>query len=149
MDQRDCWTRVLEELVVCCRMLVPFCQTTQHHSLEDYNLGLLCVNIPLLVLSAFWPRKVKLLSEAQVRIKSCSTVRNDSYVLQYNILCDVLLSFRFFIFKLVGFLATFWVNLLMARILSIRMVVIFLYFVLTIHFLLYFGFVGLVVASLC
>jgi len=54
----------------------------------------------------------------------------------------------FFIFKLVGFHVTFWVNLLMVLILSIFIVLTFLHFMLTVHFLLYFGFIGLVVVSL-
>ena len=70
----------------------------------------------MLVLSAFWPRKAKLLSEAPARSKTCYTVKNDSSVLQYNKLCHVVPTFRFFIFKLVGFLVTFWVNLLLALI---------------------------------
>ena len=106
------------------------------------------VNIPMLVFSAFWPRKAELLSEAQARSTTCSVVKNDSYVLQYNKLCHVLLTFRFFIFKLIGFLVTFWVNLFMALILSIFIVLTFLHFVLTVHFPLYFSFIGLIVASL-
>lgn len=117
MDQRDCCTKVLEGVVVSCKILVSVCQTTQHHFLEDYNLGLLCfVNIPMLVFSAFWPRKAKLLSEAQTCNKTCSMVKNDSYVLQYNKLGHVLLTLWVFIFKLTGFLVTFWVNLFMALI---------------------------------
>jgi len=102
----------------------------------------------MLVFSAFWPRRAQLLSEAQARSKTCSIVNNDSYVLQYNKFCHVLPTFRFFIFKLVGFLVTFWTNLFMALILSIFIVLTFLHFVLTVHFLLYFGFIGLVVVSL-
>ena len=103
----------------------------------------------MLVFSAFWPRKAKLLSEEQARSKTCSTVKNDCYELQYNKLYHVLLTFRFFIFKLVGFLVTFWINLLMALILSIFIVHTFLHFVLTVHFLLYFGFIVLVIGTLC
>jgi len=91
----------------------------------------------ILVLSAFWPRKAKLFSEAPACSKTCSTVKNDSYVLQYNRLRHVLPTFRFFIYKLVGFLVTCWVNLLMALILSIFIVLTFLHFMLTVHFLLY------------